>query len=190
MPWSQHWHQASPMGRGVRNNPPAPTRGRPLVLSRRQVGLGLADRGEGLPHDCVAHSCARRWQVLALIPLQYPTEARVWWYFCGQSTRSWSPGSCAAVSWMWRSASDVCRYLAARMNACCGYTGGTRASARTRRRPGHVGMRAAGVCVRSCDQRRAGDSSGAAEELRAWGQRLKDMNIYSHEYAVYAYDTG
>ena len=22
------------------------------------------------------------------------------------------------------------------------------------------------------------------------GQRLKDMNIYSHEYAVYAYDTG
>ena len=24
--------------------------------------------------------------------------------------------SCAAVSWMWRSASDVCRYLAARMN--------------------------------------------------------------------------
>ena len=72
--------------------------------------------------------------------------------------------SCAAVSWMWRSASGVCRYLAARMNACCGYTGGTRASARTRRRPGHVGMRAAGVCVRSCDQRRAGDSSGAAEE--------------------------
>ena len=31
---------------------------------------------------------------------------------------------------------------------------------------------------------------GAAEELRAPGQRLKDMNIYSHEYAVYAYDTG
>jgi len=24
--------------------------------------------------------------------------------------------SCAAVSWMWRSVSDVCRYLAARMN--------------------------------------------------------------------------
>ena len=46
------------------------------------------------------------------------------------------------------------------------------------------------VCVRSCDQRRAGDSSGAAEELRARGQRLKDMNIHSHEYAVYAYDTG
>ena len=54
--------------------------------------------------------------------------------------------SCAAVSWMWRSA--------------------------------------------RCDQRRAGDSSGAAEELRAPGQRLKDMNIESHEYAVYAYDTG
>ena len=31
---------------------------------------------------------------------------------------------------------------------------------------------------------------GAAEEVRARGQRLKDMNIYSHEYAVYAYDTG
>ena len=43
------------------------------------------------------------------------------------------------------------------------------------------------MCVGSCDQRRAGDSSGAAEELRARGQRLKDMNIYSHEYAVYAY---
>ena len=28
------------------------------------------------------------------------------------------------------------------------------------------------------------------EELRARGQRLKDMNISSHEYAVYAYDTG
>ena len=25
---------------------------------------------------------------------------------------------------------------------------------------------------------------------RRAGQRLKDMNIYSHEYAVYAYDTG
>ena len=59
-----------------------------------------------------------------------------------------------------------------------------------RSRPVHVGVRAAGACVRSCDQRRSGDSSGAAEELRARGQRLKDMNIYSHEYAVYAYDTG
>ena len=49
---------------------------------------------------------------------------------------------------------------------------------------------ASGGCVTSCDQRRAGDSSGAAEELRARGQRLKDMNIHSHEYAVYAYDTG
>ena len=36
---------------------------------------------------------------------------------------------------------------------------------------------------------RAGDS-GAAEELRARGQRLKDMDICSHKYAVYAYDTG
>ena len=98
--------------------------------------------------------------------------------------------SCAAVSWMWRSASDVCRYLAARRHARCGCAGGTRASLRTRSRPGHVGTRVAGVCVRSCDQRRAGDSSGAAEELRARGQRLKDMNIHSHEYAVYAYDTG
>ena len=52
------------------------------------------------------------------------------------------------------------------------------------------GLRAAGVCVRSCDQRRAGDSSGAAEEVRVRGKRLKDMNIYSHEYAVYAYGTG
>ena len=33
--------------------------------------------------------------------------------------------------------------LAARANACCGCTGGSRASARTRRRPRHVGMRAA-----------------------------------------------
>ena len=98
--------------------------------------------------------------------------------------------SCAAVSWMWRSASDVCRYLAARRHARCKCAGGTRASARTRSRPGHVGTRAAGVCVRSCDQRRAGDSSAAAEEVRALEQRLKDMNIYSHEYAVYAYDTG
>ena len=62
-----------------------------------------------------------------------------------------------------RSASDVCRDLAARRHARCGCAGGTRASARTRSRPGHVGMRAAGVCVRSCDQRRAGDSRGAAE---------------------------
>ena len=31
-------------------------------------------------------------------------------------------------------------------------------------------------------------SSAAAEEGR--GQRLKDMNMYSREYAVYAYDTG
>jgi len=39
--------------------------------------------------------------------------------------------------------------------------------------------------------RRAGDSSsGAAEEVRARGQRQKDMNVYSHEYSVYAYDTG
>ena len=37
------------------------------------------------------------------------------------------------------------------------------------------------ACGRQC--------SGAAEELRARGQRLKDMNIESHEYAVYAYDT-
>ena len=29
--------------------------------------------------------------------------------------------------------------------------------------------------------------SGGGE--RARGQRLKDMNMYSHEYAVYAYDT-
>ena len=29
-----------------------------------------------------------------------------------------------------------------------------------------------------------------ARQSRAAGQRLKDMNIYSHEYAVYAYDTG
>ena len=28
-----------------------------------------------------------------------------------------------------------------------------------------------------------------ARQSRA-GQRLKDMNIYLHEYAVYAYDTG
>ena len=85
--------------------------------------------------------------------------------------------SCAAVSWMWRSASDVCRYLAARRHARCKCARGTGASARTRSRTGHVGMRAAGVCVTSCDQRRAGDSSAAAEELRARGQRLKDMNI-------------
>ena len=98
--------------------------------------------------------------------------------------------SCAAVSWMWPSASDVCRYLAAPRHARCKCAGGTRAVARTRSRPGHVGMRAAGVCVGSCDQRRAGDSSAAAEELRAPRQRLKDMNIYPHEYAVYAYDTG
>ena len=101
--------------------------------------------------------------------------------------------SCAAVSWTstWRSASDVCRYIAARRHARRKCAGGTGASARTRSRPGHVGMRAAGVCVGSCDQRLAGDSSAAAaEELRARGQRLKDMDIYSHEYAVYAYDTG
>ena len=55
-----------------------------------------------MPHGCVANSCARRWQVLTLIPLQYPTEVHAWWYFCGQGTRDWSPGSCAAVSWMWR----------------------------------------------------------------------------------------
>ena len=47
---------------------------------------------------------------------------------------------------------------------------------------------ASGGCVSR--KLRAGDSSGAAKELRARGQRLKDMNIYSHEYAVYAYDTG
>ena len=40
--------------------------------------------------------------------------------------------SCAAVSWMWRSTSDICRYLAARRHARCGCAGVTRASARTR----------------------------------------------------------
>ena len=51
--------------------------------------------------------------------------------------------SCDAVSWTSRSASDACRYFAARANACCGCAGGSRASPRTRRRPRHVGMRAA-----------------------------------------------
>ena len=33
-------------------------------------------------------------------------------------------------------------------------------------------------------------SSAAAEEVGARGQRLMDRKVYSHEYAVYAYDTG
>ena len=60
-----------------------------------------------------------------------------------------------------RSTRDVCRYLAARRHARRGCAGDTRASARTRSRHGHVGVRAAGVCVRSHDRRRgSGDSSG------------------------------
>ena len=73
--------------------------------------------------------------------------------------------SCDAVSWRtWRSASDACRYFAARTNACCGCAGGSRASARTRRRPRHLGMRAAHVRAKTCDQRHSSDSSGAAED--------------------------
>ena len=49
---------------------------------------------------------------------------------------------------VWRSASDVCRCIAARRHACCGCAGGTRASPRTRRRPGHLGVRAAHVRVK------------------------------------------
>ena len=56
------------------------------MLSRREVGLGLADRGKGLRHGCVTNACARRWQALALIPLQHPTKVRAWWYFCGTLT--------------------------------------------------------------------------------------------------------
>ena len=103
MPWPQHWHQAWPMGHRVRNYPaspyPRPSARAVTEGSRVRVsgsGLGLA------AHACVTNSCAHRWQVLALIPLQYPTEVRTWWYFCGQGTRYRSPGSCAAVSWMWR----------------------------------------------------------------------------------------
>ena len=51
--------------------------------------------------------------------------------------------SCDAVSWTSRSASDACRYLAARRNACCGRAGGARTSSRARRRPRHLGMRSA-----------------------------------------------
>ena len=51
----------------------------------------------------------------------------------------------AAMCWMWRSASDVCRYIAARRHARCGWAGCTRGFARMRSRPGHVDMRALGV---------------------------------------------
>ena len=43
--------------------------------------------------------------------------------------------------------------------------------------------KAATYGVRETVECRGGGVEGA-------GQRLKDMNVYSHEYAVYAYDTG
>ena len=66
------------------------------------------------------------------------------------------------------------------------------------RRHGREAGRGTWVCEqRVCESeaatngvRETVDSRGAAEEVRARGQRLKDMNIHSHEYAVYAYDTG
>ena len=49
------------------------------------------------------------------------------------------------------------------------------------------------VCERRvCESEAAtnGVRETAVPRRRRAGQRLKDMNIYSHEYAVYAYDTG
>jgi len=51
---------------------------------------------------------------------------------------------------------------------------------------------ARGYTSSGCESEAA--TSGVRETVVArqsrTGQRLKDMNIYSHEYAVYAYDTG
>jgi hypothetical protein len=51
MPWSKHWHQARPMGRGVRNYPasPYPRPSAPVVTEGSRVrvsgsGLGFAAR--------------------------------------------------------------------------------------------------------------------------------------------------
>ena len=82
--------------------------------------------------------------------------------------------SCAAVSWMWRSASDVCRYSPpeARVLRCAGGT---------RRRHG----RGAGLGTWVCEQRvceSEAATNGVREIVvprrrRGRGQRLTDMNI-------------
>ena len=161
MPWPQHQHQARLMGHRVRKYPaspyPRPSARAVTEASRVRVsgsGLGFAARlCCGLVRTPLAGTSAYTLTTTN-------RGARVVVFL--------RPGHPKPVTWvvrrrvldvaMWRSASDVCRYLAARSHARCGCAGGTRASARTRSRPGHLGMRAAGVCVTSCDQRRAGDS--------------------------------
>ena len=61
----------------------------------------------------------------------------------------------------------------------------------------HRHGRGAGLGTWVCEQRvceSEAATNGVRETVvarrRARGQRLKDMNIYSHEYAVYAYGTG
>ena len=98
MPWSQHWHQAWPMGRGVRNHPASPYP-RPSARVLTEAGrVRVSGPGQGFAHGCVTNSCARRWQVLALIPLQHPTEARAWWYFRGQAAATRLPDKTLAVT--------------------------------------------------------------------------------------------
>ena len=103
--------------------------------------------------------------------------------------------SCAAVSWMWRCGDPRVMFVDISPPV------GTRVARAQVARGGRHG-REAGLGTWVCERRvcaseaatsgvrETGDSSGAAEEVRERGQRLKDMNIYLHEYAVYAYDTG
>ena len=148
MPWPQHWHQARLMGHRVRKYPASPYP-RP---SARAVTEGSRVRVSGSGQGFVARLCRRlvRTPLAGTIAYTLTTpnrDARVVVFL-----RPLHPKLVTRVVRrrvldvaMWRSASDVCRYLAARRHARCGCAGGTRASARTRSWPGHVGMRAAGV---------------------------------------------
>ena len=65
------------MGHRVRNYPASPYP-RPSARAVTEASrVRVSGWGSGLQHGCVVDSCARRWQALALIPLQHPTEARV-----------------------------------------------------------------------------------------------------------------
>ena len=148
MPWSQHWHQARPMDHRVRNYPaspyPRPSARVATEASRVRVsgsGLGFAARScRELLRTALAGTDA-----YTLTTPNRGTRVVVFWRPGHPKLATWDVRRRVLDVAMWRSASDVRRYIAARRHARCGCAGGTRASARTISRPGHVGMRAAGV---------------------------------------------
>ena len=120
---------------------------RETVVPRRRVE-GAGTTAEGYEYYiarvcciCVRYriKCAR---TRSILPHLIRLHSQILGFTLVKEARGRAP---PCVPWTWQSASDVCRYLAARRHARRKCAGGTRASARTRRRPGHVGMRAAGV---------------------------------------------